>query len=158
LRSDSGYLTYIITTRRMTSGELLKYRNGLLMAQAYKSHGLRQAVCLTLLSDEANLSRSSFDNATKPSGYPASGAPASCRWRDNPVRPGRHRKRQGSALGALEFCRLLGSAGCVPGAVRMRPRARELAAINDEILVADRPPVEEALEDFPCSGGVSRLR
>ena len=32
LRSDSGYLTYIITTRRMTSGELLKYRNGLLMA------------------------------------------------------------------------------------------------------------------------------
>jgi hypothetical protein len=30
-RSDSGYLTYIITTRRMTSGELLKYRNGLLM-------------------------------------------------------------------------------------------------------------------------------
>ena len=35
LRSDSGYLTYIITTRRMTSGELLKYRNGLLMAQAY---------------------------------------------------------------------------------------------------------------------------
>src|SRR5580704_12754061 len=31
LRSDSGYLTYIITTRRMTIGELLKYRNGLLM-------------------------------------------------------------------------------------------------------------------------------
>ena len=30
-RSDSGYRTYIITTRRMTSGELLKYRNGLLM-------------------------------------------------------------------------------------------------------------------------------
>src|SRR6202044_2582618 len=35
LRSDSGYLTYIITTRRMTSGELLKYRNGLLITQAY---------------------------------------------------------------------------------------------------------------------------
>src|SRR3984957_10084530 len=33
LRSDSGYLTYIITTRRMTSGELLKYRNGLVMSQ-----------------------------------------------------------------------------------------------------------------------------
>jgi hypothetical protein len=30
-RSDSGYRTYIITTRRMTSGELLKYRNGLLI-------------------------------------------------------------------------------------------------------------------------------
>ena len=39
LRSESGYLTYIITTRRMTSGELLKYRNGLLMTQAY--HGQR---------------------------------------------------------------------------------------------------------------------
>jgi hypothetical protein len=39
-RNDSGYLTYIITTRRMTSGELLKYRNGLLMPQAY--HGQRR--------------------------------------------------------------------------------------------------------------------
>src|SRR5271165_5875387 len=48
LRSDSGYLTYIITTRRMTSGELLKYRNGLLMAQAYNGQGLRQAFNLTL--------------------------------------------------------------------------------------------------------------
>src|SRR5271167_397788 len=37
LRSDSGYLTYIITTRRITSGELLKYRNGLLMALGYHS-------------------------------------------------------------------------------------------------------------------------
>ena len=39
LRSDSGYLTYITTTRRMTSGELLKYRNGLLMARSYHSRG-----------------------------------------------------------------------------------------------------------------------
>ncbi len=31
LRNDSGYLTYIISARRMTSGEQLKYRNGLLM-------------------------------------------------------------------------------------------------------------------------------
>ena len=37
LRSESGYLTYIITTKRMTSGELLKYRNGSLMVQVY--HG-----------------------------------------------------------------------------------------------------------------------
>ena len=29
LRNDSGHLTYIITTRRITSGELLKYRNEL---------------------------------------------------------------------------------------------------------------------------------
>jgi hypothetical protein len=28
LRSDSGDFTYIITTRRITAGELLKYRNG----------------------------------------------------------------------------------------------------------------------------------
>jgi hypothetical protein len=28
-RSESGYFTYIITTRRITSGEELKYRNGL---------------------------------------------------------------------------------------------------------------------------------
>src|SRR5208337_2715947 len=48
LRSDSGYLTYIITTRRMISGELLKYRNGLLMAQAYNGQALRQAFGLTL--------------------------------------------------------------------------------------------------------------
>src|SRR3984885_833282 len=48
LRSESGYLTYVITARRMTSGELLKYRNRLLMAQAYNGHGLRLAVGLTL--------------------------------------------------------------------------------------------------------------
>ncbi len=40
LRNDRGYLTYIITTRRMASGELLKYRNGLLMAWSY--HGERR--------------------------------------------------------------------------------------------------------------------
>ena len=32
-RSESGYFTYIITTRRITSGELLKYRNGSFMTQ-----------------------------------------------------------------------------------------------------------------------------
>src|SRR5271156_4104396 len=37
LRSDSGYLTYIITTRRITSGELLKYLNGLLIDRNYHS-------------------------------------------------------------------------------------------------------------------------
>jgi hypothetical protein len=34
------YRTYIITTRRITSRELLKYRNGLRMAQSY--HGQRR--------------------------------------------------------------------------------------------------------------------
>jgi hypothetical protein len=36
------YITYIITTRRMTSGELLKYRNGLLMVQTYHDERPRQ--------------------------------------------------------------------------------------------------------------------
>src|ERR1039458_5764718 len=35
LRSDSGYFTYIITARRIMSGELLKYRKGLLMTGTY---------------------------------------------------------------------------------------------------------------------------
>src|SRR5271157_3920265 len=44
LRNDSGYRTYIITSRRMTSGELLKYRNGLLMAQSYDGQRRRERV------------------------------------------------------------------------------------------------------------------
>jgi hypothetical protein len=38
-RSDSGYCTYIITTGWITSGELLKYPNGLRMAQSYQVRG-----------------------------------------------------------------------------------------------------------------------
>jgi hypothetical protein len=38
-RSDSGYRTYIITTRRITSGELLKYRNGLRIGLSYHVRG-----------------------------------------------------------------------------------------------------------------------
>jgi len=34
---SSGYRRYIITTRRITSGELLKQRNGFLMAGSYHS-------------------------------------------------------------------------------------------------------------------------
>jgi hypothetical protein len=34
-RSDSEYRMYIITVRRMTSGELLKYRKGLCIAEGY---------------------------------------------------------------------------------------------------------------------------
>src|SRR5271165_1714465 len=47
LRSESGYLTYIITTRRMTSGELLKYRNGLLMTQSLPRSEAPRAFGLT---------------------------------------------------------------------------------------------------------------
>src|SRR5450755_3432706 len=46
-RSDSGYRTYIITTRRITSGELLKYRNGLRMAQSYHGRGGPEEFALT---------------------------------------------------------------------------------------------------------------
>src|SRR5580704_3691635 len=42
LRSDRGYFTYIITTRRTTSGELLKYRNGSLMARSYHGQTARE--------------------------------------------------------------------------------------------------------------------
>jgi hypothetical protein len=42
LPSDSGHLMYIITTRRMTSGEMLKYGNELLTAQAYHEERHRQ--------------------------------------------------------------------------------------------------------------------
>ena len=41
-RSDRGYFTYIITTRRITSGELLKYRNGSLMARCYHGQTTRE--------------------------------------------------------------------------------------------------------------------
>src|ERR1700761_1303962 len=46
-RSESGYLTYIITTRRMTSGELLKYRNGFLMRPRLAQPGTTREFALT---------------------------------------------------------------------------------------------------------------
>ena len=48
LRSDSGYLTYIITTSRITSGELLKYRNGLLMTLSYHGERRPPKIALTM--------------------------------------------------------------------------------------------------------------
>jgi hypothetical protein len=41
-KHELGYLTCIITTRRMTSCELLKYWNGFLMAQARYDQGYRE--------------------------------------------------------------------------------------------------------------------
>jgi hypothetical protein len=35
LRSESGYFTYIITAKRIISGELLKYQKGLLITGTY---------------------------------------------------------------------------------------------------------------------------
>jgi hypothetical protein len=47
LRSDNGYRKYIITARRMTSGELLKYRNGLLMRPRLTQPGTAREFALT---------------------------------------------------------------------------------------------------------------
>src|SRR5207253_1934962 len=57
----------------------------------------------------------------------------------------------------LEFGGLLGSARRVPGAIGMRPGARELSFVDDQILVADRPALEIALEDFARASRVARL-
>jgi hypothetical protein len=38
----------------------------------------------------------------------------------------------------LEFCRLVGSASCVPGGIGVCANSSELAAIDDQIVVADR--------------------
>jgi hypothetical protein len=57
LRGDSGYLTYIITTRRMTSGELLKYRNGLVMPQTITPEAAK--IRLTKPAEEQPLRRPS---------------------------------------------------------------------------------------------------
>ena len=36
-RSESGYRTYIITAKRMISGDVLKYRKGLLIRECYEN-------------------------------------------------------------------------------------------------------------------------
>src|SRR5580693_2905631 len=48
--------------------------------------------------------------------------------------------------------------GRVAGAIRMRARTRQLAAVDDEIFVADRPLLEPALKNLARAGGVARLR
>ena len=48
LRSDSGYFTYIITARRIISGELLKYRKGLLMTGTSPNQRWPQMIGLTM--------------------------------------------------------------------------------------------------------------
>ncbi len=44
-RRDSGYLTYIITTRRITSGELSKYRNGFVDSAMPETLGAPAVIC-----------------------------------------------------------------------------------------------------------------
>ncbi len=59
---------------------------------------------------------------------------------------------------ALEAGGLLGAAGRVALAVGVRAGAGELAAVDDQVLLADRPAVEPALEDLARAGRVARLR
>ena len=40
----------------------------------------------------------------------------------------------------------------------MRAGAGELAAVDDQVLLADRLALEAAFEDLPRAGGVARLR
>jgi hypothetical protein len=56
LRSDCGYLTYIITTKRMTSSELLKYRSGLVVATSPAARNSAR-IPLTPLRRRARLRR-----------------------------------------------------------------------------------------------------
>ena len=61
------------------------------------------------------------------------------------------------SAGGLEFRRLFRAAGRVAGAVGMSAGAGELTAIDDQILVANRPFVEPAFEDFTGSRRIARL-
>ena len=54
------------------------------------------------------------------------------------------------------YCFLRATSG-VARAVRMRTHPNQLAALNDQVLIADRTAAEPALQDFAHSRGVARL-
>src|ERR1700677_3300180 len=60
-------------------------------------------------------------------------------------------------LPLLELCRLIRALRCVPGRVRMSPDARQLAAIDNEILVPNGPFGEPALQNLARPGGIAGL-
>ncbi len=57
----------------------------------------------------------------------------------------------------LESRRFVRAAGRIAGAVGMRPRPGQLAAVNDQVLFANRAALEPAFQDLAGPGGVSRL-
>src|SRR5439155_22352768 len=61
-------------------------------------------------------------------------------------------------LAVLEACCFVGAAGGVAGAVRMSAGARECAAIDDQVFLADRTTIKPALEDLAHSGRIAGLR
>ena len=52
---------------------------------------------------------------------------------------------------AFEFCRLVGSASCVSGGIRVRANAGKLAAIDDQIFVAGSVASRRSTPEFPLS-------
>ena len=69
-----------------------------------------------------------------------------------------HDRLPAPASTALEAGGLLGAAGRVAGAVGVGAGAGELAAVDDQVLLADRAAVEPALEDLAGAGRVAGLR
>src|SRR3546814_10711604 len=57
-----------------------------------------------------------------------------------------------------EFGRFLGSARCVAACVAARPRAGELAAVDDQIFVANRAALEIAFQDLARAGRTEERR
>ena len=64
----------------------------------------------------------------------------------------------GQSVGPLELGRVFRSLGRVAGAIRMLALARQLAAVDDEIFVPDRPLLEPAFKNLARAGRVARLR
>src|SRR5690349_22129157 len=58
----------------------------------------------------------------------------------------------------LEAGRFLRSARRIAGLVGMRARPGELAALDDQVLLADGPVLKPALQDLPGPRRVARLR
>ena len=61
------------------------------------------------------------------------------------------------ALSFFEPCRFLRATSGVPSAVRMGTHPSQLAAVDDQVLIADGTIAEPALQDFAHPGGVARL-
>src|SRR6266496_6835342 len=64
----------------------------------------------------------------------------------------------GRRLAILEACCFVEAAGGVAGAVGVRAGARERAAIDDQVFLADRTTSKPAFQDLAHAGRVAGLR
>src|ERR1700739_1839944 len=90
------------------------------------------------------------------------GQPAECRWPEHatsrPRLQQRMRKARASwASGSLEASCFFRPLRCVARTIRVRTYACELAALDNQILVADRSTFKVTLEDLAGASSVSRL-